>query len=169
MTDRPLVSTDETDSYYEKLNKDALAGGYNLNPDTEFTRDLVEGLIVNQKRYGYPACPCRAAAGIQTEDLDIICPCDYRDPDLDEHQTCFCGLYVTKWAIDNNHKITSIPERRPPKTDRKAAPASVANLKTPSIPVWRCKVCGYLCGRDNPPEICPICRAKKDRFELFIE
>jgi rubrerythrin len=37
-----------------------------------------------------------------------------------------------------------------------------------SKPVWRCKVCGYLCARDEPPEICPICKVKKDRFERFM-
>ena len=37
-----------------------------------------------------------------------------------------------------------------------------------SKPVWRCKVCGYLCGRDEPPEICPICKAKKEKFEHFM-
>jgi rubrerythrin len=38
-----------------------------------------------------------------------------------------------------------------------------------SKPVWRCKVCGYLCARDAPPEVCPICKAKKERFEKFLE
>jgi rubrerythrin len=37
-----------------------------------------------------------------------------------------------------------------------------------SKPIWRCKVCGYLCGRDEPPGVCPICKAKKDRFEKFL-
>ena len=36
------------------------------------------------------------------------------------------------------------------------------------FPVWRCKVCGYLCAREQPPGICPVCKAKKDRFERFI-
>ena len=36
------------------------------------------------------------------------------------------------------------------------------------IPVWRCKVCGYLCAREQPPEVCPICKVKKDRFERFL-
>jgi rubrerythrin len=35
------------------------------------------------------------------------------------------------------------------------------------LPVWRCRVCGYLCARDEPPGVCPICKAKKDRFERF--
>ncbi|MGQ9817596.1 MAG: rubredoxin-like domain-containing protein, partial [bacterium] len=30
------------------------------------------------------------------------------------------------------------------------------------------KVCGYLCARNSPPEICPICKATKERFEKFI-
>jgi len=33
--------------------------------------------------------------------------------------------------------------------------------------VWRCVVCGYLCARKSPPPVCPICKAKKDRFEEF--
>jgi ferredoxin-thioredoxin reductase catalytic chain len=35
-------------------------------------------------------------------------------------------------------------------------------------PIWRCKVCGYICARDEPPGICPICKVTKDRFERFI-
>jgi ferredoxin-thioredoxin reductase catalytic chain len=43
----------------------------------------------------------------------------------------------------------------------------IENKKLP-LPVWRCKVCGYLCARDEPPELCPICKASKDRFERFM-
>ena len=35
-------------------------------------------------------------------------------------------------------------------------------------PVWRCKVCGYICARNEPPDQCPICKADKDRFERFV-
>lgn len=34
-------------------------------------------------------------------------------------------------------------------------------------PVWRCNVCGYLCARDEAPDICPICGVDKDRFSRF--
>jgi len=40
--------------------------------------------------------------------------------------------------------------------------------KTLSHPVWRCRVCGYLCARDEAPGVCPICKAKKERFERFL-
>jgi ferredoxin-thioredoxin reductase catalytic chain len=165
------VTTAEVDRLYEKLRAEAESGGYHLNPDMAMTRELLSGLLVNEKRYGYPSCPCRLASGNKDDDLDIICPCDYRDPDLDDFNACYCSLYVSQGVVEGKRKIGSIPERRPPREKRlqmkkeKKATASLASLPWP---VWRCKVCGYLCARDGPPEICPICKAKKDRFERFI-
>jgi len=160
----------EAEQLFLKLDRDARAGGYNLNPDIEFTRDLVKGLIINERRYGYQACPCRLASGIKEEDLDIICPCDYRDPDLNEYDACYCALYVSEKVLKGEKKTGSIPERRPPLEERrKEKPKGViGNITSPPLPVWRCKVCGYLCARENPPEICPICKAKKERFERFM-
>lgn len=40
-------------------------------------------------------------------------------------------------------------------------------METEKPQVWRCKVCGYLCARDSPPETCPICGVDADRFEKF--
>jgi rubrerythrin len=110
------------------------------------------------------------ASGTKEEDLDIVCPCDYRDPDLNEYGACYCGLYVSKAVIDGKKKIGSIPERRPPLDQRKKMHTERKLPKTASLsqPVWRCKVCGYLCARSESPEICPICKAKKDRFERFM-
>jgi ferredoxin-thioredoxin reductase catalytic subunit len=161
---------DEVDKLYKKLDKEAESGGYHLNKNSDFVRDLVKGLIVNEKRYGYQACPCRLASGKKSEDLDIICPCDYRDPDLNEYGTCYCGLYVSQEIIDGKKNLGSIPERRLPKEEReKIKQKKIGNIITTlSKPVWRCKVCGYLCARDEPPEICPICKVKKERFERFI-
>jgi ferredoxin-thioredoxin reductase catalytic chain len=169
------VTQAEIDRLYEKLNHEAEAGGYHLNPDIEFTKALAKGLLTNERRYGYQACPCRLASGVKTEDLDIICPCDYRDADVVEYNACYCALYVSGAALKDRTKIQSIPERRPPPDVRakikETAPAAAAaeggTLKLP-LPVWRCKVCGYLCARDGPPEVCPICKAKKERFERFI-
>jgi len=85
----PAVAPEEVDRLYEKLKKEAEAGGYHLNPDAEMTQALVKGLLTNEKRYGYQACPCRLAAGRKEEDLDIICPCDYRDADVVEFDACY--------------------------------------------------------------------------------
>ena len=170
MADKVEVSTTEIDRLYEKLNAEAESGGYHLNPDQDMTRRLISGLLVNEKRYGYPSCPCRLASGNKENDLDIICPCDYRDPDLDEYNACYCSLYVSQAAVEGKAKIGSIPERRPPREKRRQMKMQrpAASLGQLPLPVWRCKVCGYLCARDSPPEVCPICKAKKDRFERFI-
>lgn len=157
----------EIDRLYAKLKVDAESGGYHLNPDREFTMDLVEGLLTNEKRYGYPSCPCRLASGNNKEDIDIVCPCDYRDADLDEYDTCYCGLYVSQNVVDGKKEIGKIPERRPverTKNEESEAPA----MGPLPYPVWRCRVCGYLCARKEPPEVCPVCKAKRERFELFI-
>ena len=88
------ISEAAVDALVQKLQREAEASGYHLNPDRGFVRDLVHGLLVNQQRHGYPACPCRLATGDKADDLDIICPCDYRDADLNEFGACFCALYV---------------------------------------------------------------------------
>ena len=74
---------------YRKLFTEAEKSGYHLNPDEDFTKVLVRSLLINENRYGYWACPCRLAAGAKADDLDIICPCDYRDADVLEYGTCF--------------------------------------------------------------------------------
>jgi len=80
-------------------------------------------------------------------------------------------LYVTAAVVSGKKEFTPIPERRPPleirrqKMKEEKAKPNIASLP---LPVWRCKVCGYLCARDAPPEVCPICKAKKERFERFL-
>ncbi|MCS7282104.1 MAG: ferredoxin-thioredoxin reductase catalytic domain-containing protein [Anaerolineae bacterium] len=165
------ISREEVEALYQRLYEEAEASGYHLNPDKEFTLALVEGLLVNEARYGYWACPCRLATGIKEKDLDIICPCDYRDADLLEWGTCYCGLYVSEEVLRGEQPLQPIPERRPPEGQRPqeqpARPPAVSVTQLP-LPVWRCRVCGYLCAREQPPAVCPICKAKRDRFERFL-
>lgn len=165
---REDISEDEVDALYQKLKTDASVSGYFLNPDEMFVRDLIGSLVVNQKRYSYPSCPCRLACGYSEDDSDIVCPCDYRDPDVAEYGTCFCALYVSAVAAKGELEITPIPERRPAPEERRHRKPMFSGTTTLSHPVWRCRVCGYLCARDEPPEICPICKANRDRFERFM-
>lgn len=160
---------------YERLKKEAVDGGYMLNPDREFTLRLVQGLYDNIKRFGYAACPCRLAYGEESKDIDLICPCYYRDPDLEEFGTCYCTLYVNEDWVSGKFPHKSIPDRRPaefvldgysePERSSAATDGPITGL---SYPVWRCKVCGYLAARDEPPGKCPVCKTKKDRFERFM-
>jgi len=160
------VTESEINALYEKIKRDAESGGYKLNPDMSFTLPLIRGLLVNMKRYGYIACPCRLAAGVRSEDMDMICPCDYRDPDLAEYGACFCALYVSQEVVEGTKKVRPLPDRREREKEKK--PERKGSREKLSHSVWRCRVCGYLCARDEPPAVCPICKVSKERFELFL-
>lgn len=99
---------------YEMLRKTQEPKGYFFNKDKERVFELLEALLLNKERYGYMACPCRLAARDREHDKDIICPCVYRTPDVEEFGSCYCNLYVSRaWnAEEIPHEY--IPERRPP-------------------------------------------------------
>jgi Ferredoxin-thioredoxin reductase, catalytic subunit len=87
--------------------------GYFFNPDTTMTMPLLEGLLTNKERLGYMACPCRLANGAFDDDKDIVCPCEYREADVKEFGTCFCGLYGSKAWVEGKVEKVVVPERRP--------------------------------------------------------
>jgi len=163
----------------QRAESDAKNYGYYLNPDFEFLKNLLEGLKQNEDRYGYPACPCRLASGNLDLDRDIICPCDYRDLDVEKRGFCYCALYVRKDAFEGEIPIQQIPDSRPNerqmtayevsgKTDtRNSSDRTDDSIDRPARPMmlmWYCKQCGYVCFRVQPPYICPICKAKREMF-----
>jgi ferredoxin-thioredoxin reductase catalytic subunit/rubredoxin len=172
----------------QRAESDARTYGYFLHPDPAFLQDLLEGLKKNEERYGYPSCPCRIATGKFELDRDIICPCDYRDPDVAEYGCCYCALYMRKDLYEGKTPINPIPERRPPDKQARAygtAKAATAKPATQEAPetkptmsaqsqqvgmkLWYCKQCGYVTFREDPPYVCPICKAKREMFaELEI-
>jgi ferredoxin-thioredoxin reductase catalytic chain len=98
---------------YEMLKKVQEPKGYYFNKNKERVFELLEALLLNKERYGYMSCPCRLASGDREQDKDILCPCVYRAPDVEEFGSCYCNLYVSRaW---NEDEITHIhvPERRP--------------------------------------------------------
>ena len=98
---------------FNTLRKVQESKGYLLNPDKEWTFELLEGLITNKQAHGYMCCPCRPASGDRKNDEDIICPCVYRDPDLEEYGSCYCNLYVSNKRNDAILPRIYVPDRRP--------------------------------------------------------
>lgn len=88
--------------------------GYLFNNNEEQVDALLQALLTNKERYGYMSCPCRLASGDRDKDRDIICPCTYRKPDVEEYGSCYCGLYVSQAWNDNEIPRRRVPERRPP-------------------------------------------------------
>ena len=166
----------------KRAETDAKSYGYYLTPQPDLLQMFLEGLKTNEDRYGYPSCPCRLATGNFEVDRDIICPCDYRDPDVAEFGACYCRLYVNK-AVFESKNLPEVPERRPlekqgrayglknvlvptqeitkPSSTIKTQPAKNTELKKK---LWYCKQCGYVVYREDPPYVCPICKAKKEMF-----
>jgi rubrerythrin len=119
------------------------------------------------------------ATGIFELDRDIICPCDYRDPDVQEFGSCYCCLYVDE-ATHEKGEINPIPERRPPekqfkalttiggKPEAKVKEVTPEGMQPTKRKLFYCKVCGYVCFREEPPYICPICRAKREMFAEVV-
>jgi ferredoxin-thioredoxin reductase catalytic subunit len=165
------------------MKKNAEENGYFICPDKELLSDLIRGLATIEERFGYGPCPCRISSGIRQYDVDIICPCEYRDADVNEFGMCYCGLFVSQEINDDPSKMSPVPERRPVEAQDAAMEAKdkkekgedqetphehvQAGTDSKGLPIWRCVVCGYLCARELPPPICPICKAKADRFEPF--
>lgn len=104
----------KTEELYEQLKKIQEPKGYFFNKDKKIVFELLEGLIKNKERYGYMVCPCRLSAGERNKDKDIICPCDYREPDVKEYGSCYCNLYVSQKWNDDTIPHEYVPERRPP-------------------------------------------------------
>ncbi len=88
--------------------------GYFFNKDEEMTLALMDSLLTNKETYGHMVCPCRLASGIFEADRDIVCPCVYREEDVKEYGSCFCGLYVTSDWNEGKIEHRVVPERRPP-------------------------------------------------------
>ena len=103
---------EEIKKIMQRLERFSEKKGASLNPDTEITAKLIDGLLENQKRHGYWACPCRLLAGNREDDRDIICPCDYWEQDVAEFGACYCGLYVSKKVAAGEAEIETVPERR---------------------------------------------------------
>ena len=168
------------DAVRARAEADANTFGYHLTPDPDLLQGLLEGLKTNEERYGYPSCPCRLASGKLEIDRDIICPCDYRDPDVAEFGACYCRLYVNK-KVYQTKDLPTVPERRPlekqaisfaaaskptetKSTAAEGPKAEEKHLGEAKQKLWYCKQCGYVVFRDDPPYICPICKAKKEMF-----
>ena len=164
------------DDVKRRAERDAKSRGMHLTSDEKLLQTLLEGLKTNEERYGYPSCPCRMASGDFETDRDIICPCDYRDPDVAEHGCCYCSLYVDDETHEGKKQAHAIPERRPYDKqmtalgllEREAPEETKGEMEKSSRKLLYCKQCGYMVFSEDPPYVCPICKAKREMFEEIV-
>ncbi|MDP8224911.1 MAG: ferredoxin-thioredoxin reductase catalytic domain-containing protein [Candidatus Lernaella stagnicola] len=109
MSKKPKSAAD----LFELFKQIAERKGLHFNPNADIVRPLIDGLWKNKQRYGHPSCPCRLSSEDFDNDRDIICPCDYSEPDIEEYGQCYCGLFVHRLVVEGNRQTQEVPERRP--------------------------------------------------------
>ena len=151
-------------SWHRKL----LPRGYHLNPDTELQKPLLPGLIENEKRYGYSSCPCRLAPETKMKILISSAPV-----------TTGARSRGTRGLLLRALCVGCHPEGRKDiviDSGKKTVPGRAGGDKSPPSSTFRRSRLSRLalqslrlsCAREEPPGTCPICKAKKERFERFI-
>lgn len=105
-----------------------------LNPDEHEITNIFDGLLKNERRYGYRSCPCRLGTGDYKKDADIICPCAYVSWDLEVYGRCYCALYVTERYISGDPTLPEylIDSREVPREDLEK---EILREKVVSIPL----------------------------------
>lgn len=82
----------------DKLEKEyaeyAKTNGFQLNPDKEVARRVINGLLENEKKHGQKYCPCRRVTGDTNEDSKKICPCSWHKDEIEKDGHCLCRLYT---------------------------------------------------------------------------
>ena len=107
------MNMETRDGMIEYVKQVAEKNNWILIKDDQMFTDLIVGLVDNKKANGYQSCPCRLASGKRDEDRDLICPCDYASPDIEEHGACYCNLYLKHDFYEKGVDFIVVPERRP--------------------------------------------------------
>jgi len=169
----PGITEAAIEAAYAAYKSDAEKNGYRLNPDEEFVKNLIRGLLKNEQRYGYRACPCRLAYGIKEQDSRCgLSPAITGIVDLEEHGACYCALYVNEAIASVSRRSHRSPKRRPPRSEAYEGRSGQGrfNDRAPGLSPAGLALQGLRVSlrTEQPPGICPICKATKERFERFV-
>lgn len=84
----------------EKIIKEsegyAIKQGFKLNPNREIVERIANGLLENEKKYGFRYCPCRRITGNLEEDKPKFCPCQWHRQEIEKDGHCLCGLFIKR-------------------------------------------------------------------------
>jgi len=83
--------------FFRVIEKFTEKNEFKINPDQERLALLLEGIFNNERNHGLKYCPCRLATKDFTEDLKIVCPCNFLAHETyKEKGECWCGLFVKR-------------------------------------------------------------------------
>ncbi len=75
--------------------------------------------------------------------------------------TMFVGEVVEGGVVKDAEPMTYAYYRENRRNPNAASASPKADVKR-----WMCKVCGYIHQGEEPPEVCPLCGAPREQFEL---
>lgn len=89
----------DKEKFLESIERFTENNQFQVNPDREKVKMLLDGLFNNEQNHGLKYCPCRLITKDFVEDLKLVCPCNflihetYKDK---ENGECWCGLFVRR-------------------------------------------------------------------------
>ena len=96
MTAETLV---DKSSFIQAIERLAEKNEFQINPDVEKVKMLLEGIFNNEYNHGLKFCPCRLITHDFEEDLKLICPCNFLIHETykeKEDGECWCGLFIRR-------------------------------------------------------------------------
>lgn len=83
--------------FLEAIEKFTEKNEFQVNPDKEKVKMLLDGVFNNEQSHGLKYCPCRLITKDFKEDLSLVCPCNFLIHDTyQENGECWCGLFVRR-------------------------------------------------------------------------
>jgi ferredoxin-thioredoxin reductase catalytic subunit len=86
-------ASSDVSAIIDRYDNYAKSNGFRLNPDKKTVERVINGLLLNEKKYGKRYCPCRRVSGNEEEDSKKICPCAFHKEELEKDGHCFCNLF----------------------------------------------------------------------------
>jgi len=86
-------------SFIQAIERLAEKNEFQINPDVEKVKMLLEGIFNNEYNHGLKFCPCRLITHDFEEDLKLICPCNFLIHETykeKEDGECWCGLFIRR-------------------------------------------------------------------------
>lgn len=99
----PCKTRIDRKEFLREIEKLAELNEFRLNPDREKVQSLIDGVMENGKNHGMKYCPCRLMTKDFEEDLNLVCPCNFRIHETYKGKPdgeCWCSLFVKEKGAD---------------------------------------------------------------------
>jgi len=95
----PTESKFDQEKFRRAIEEFAKKNEFQINPDREKVKMLLTGLFNNEQNQGLKYCPCRLITKDFTEDLKLVCPCNFIIHETYQGKKdgeCWCGLFIKR-------------------------------------------------------------------------